>query len=101
MDRILVGELRGVGNVYQGESLLMEAPYAIDVYRELIGGIPGLIEVLGRLQAPSRIFSLLGKPLTLELDDTRRFDFCFETADGGIVYMGGMRGADGEPCEIA
>ncbi len=86
MGRVLE-EARGVGDLYEGETRLGEATYRITVYQETqsVGsfGASGSqeIDLMKRISGdidpapPLDRFQIVGKVLTLHLENGRRWDF--------------------------
>lgn len=80
----------GRGSVYtKDDTLLGEADYAIAVLQtvhvERDGRIPGLKDIEGWIEPIGPIAT----PLTLHLQDGRRFDFFYSNSEGGIEDRAG------------
>jgi hypothetical protein len=83
----VIEDVQGEGDVYEGEKRLGEASYRITVYQktetvksfgpsgsrevDVLQQITGAVNV----KLPLNDFDLLGKVLTLHLEDGRRWDF--------------------------
>ena len=60
--------------------------YNITTMQDFIDGIPGLKGIHGRVRIEgTEGFDLLGKPLTLHLEDGRVLDFFISDSDGNIA----------------
>ena len=60
--------------------------YNITTTREFIDGLPGLQRIHGQVRVEGiEGFNLLGKPLTLQLEDGRVLDFFISNSDGEIA----------------
>jgi hypothetical protein len=73
-------ELRGRGNLYQGDTLLCDVMYEIHVFQKLIennarqGTELKLKACYGDLYAPGYLRNLLGQEMTLHLEDGRSLE---------------------------
>jgi hypothetical protein len=100
MARRILESLRGVGEVYAGQVLLREAPYALSVWVEddsspahhsqATANIDGHIDITGIAEAV-----VLAGPgeLTLRLQDGRRLQFVLAGTGGAIIGRGGLQAA--------
>ena len=73
-------ELRGRGNLYQGDRLICDVTYEIHVYQGLVkknarqASEGKLKACYGYLYASGYLFNLLGQEMTLHLEDGRYLD---------------------------
>lgn len=93
MGKKLIDSVHGIGKIYRGDSILMEAPYSVKIYRQYQGDVPGLREILGSIEAdPLQIIPLIGQELTLEFADGARIGFFFRSGNGEIANTTGIEG---------
>ncbi len=89
----LIENLNGIGKIYRGSDLLLDAVgYEISLWLEMPGGIPGLKRIVAAL--PTLPFhqaaSLLEeKGLILEIDDGRRMPFFVKNVQGAEIANSG------------
>jgi len=92
MSKHLVEELKGVGKVYSGDSLLRITNYRLYIWREeettpAVEAIDGQIEISDVAEA----IVLAGpEALTLQLEDGRRLPFALTATHGGLVARGAL-----------
>ncbi len=97
LSKKLIDELSGTGAVYdESGKRVGEARYMLWVYQEMkFAGtlqdpdaeLPGLKDIKGRVENLDT-FDLLGKTLTLHLEDGRHLDFLIENSGGDIAGSG-------------
>jgi hypothetical protein len=86
-------ELKGRGNLYQGDTLIGDVTYEIHVFQELVeenttqASEQELKACYGSLYAPGYLFNLLGQELTLHLEDGRYLDCVAEDWNKGCVEI--------------
>ena len=93
----LIDKLPGTGPVYdESGERVGEARYMLWVYQEMKSAgtlqdpdaeLPGLKDIRGRVEGLDT-FDLLGKTLTLHLEDGRHLDFLIENSGGDIAGSG-------------
>jgi len=92
MSKHLVEELKGVGKVYSGDSLLRITNYRLYIWREeettpAVEAIDGQIEISDVAEA----IVLAGpEALTLQLEDGRRLPFALTSTHGRLVARGAL-----------
>jgi hypothetical protein len=85
LDRELLTDLSGVGQIFDGERFLREAPYVIKVFQEYKQGVPVLKRIEGSITIPFlENLHLLLKPLRLKLTDGQMINFSFINVSGAI-----------------
>jgi hypothetical protein len=87
-------ELQGVGKILLGGVEVGEVVYSIRVQR---AGLKGWHYPFARFRQRGYIefYDLLGKPVTLILEDGRRWDCCIKTLDGSVVAVGDWPAKEG------
>jgi hypothetical protein len=86
-------ELRGRGNLYQGDTLICDVTYKVHVFQESAekntrqGGEQELKGCYGSLYASAYLFNLLGKEMTLHLEDGRYLDCVAEDWKKGCLEI--------------
>jgi len=97
----LVERLEGKGRLRDKEDRAVEVFYSISIRREFhtirthdgqsqgagLHSIEGFIDGMD----PVRLYSLMGKTLTLELEDGRLLDCFLKNSDGHLIGTGGFR----------
>ncbi|MCU0239481.1 MAG: hypothetical protein MUC29_08570 [Pyrinomonadaceae bacterium] len=92
----LVDELTGVGEVFENDSLLGNVNYHINIFQEMIktqtfgnneNEEEGLKEVVGKFSSDN-LWHLLGKNLTLVLEDGRKIRFFMKNNHGEVQFSG-------------
>jgi hypothetical protein len=86
-------ELRGRGNLYQGDTLICDVTYEIHLFQELIEKNTGhaseqeLKACYGYLHASGYLLNLLGQEMTLHLEDGRYLDCVAEDWNKGRLEI--------------
>ena len=80
-------DLEGVGKILQGETVAGEVAYSIRVYT---AGAQGWQYPFARFRERGylKLYDLLDKPITLILEDGRRWDCRLSSLDGTVVAVG-------------
>jgi hypothetical protein len=88
----LTEELTGVGELFQDGTVLRRVRYAIARYQGFLVGsgmpIPGLHRIEGATDYEVTDASLVGRPLTLRLEDGRTIGVTLAARDGRILSEG-------------
>jgi hypothetical protein len=80
--RRIVGHLAGAGTIRAGNRML-PIRYALSIYQDFVGDVPGSQSVSGRLLAkPAALFDLVGVEVTLELEDKKKVAGFIADLDG-------------------
>ncbi len=90
----LIEDLSGTGSVHADDgSHLGDRSYHVKVYQEMHDAgdkeVAGLKIIEGWIDAGLDDMALVGKPLTLRLEDGLRLDFFWSNSDGAIANRGG------------
>jgi hypothetical protein len=86
-------ELRGRGNLYQGDKLICDVTYEVYLLQELIetktkrSPKPKLKACYGSLYASGYFFNILGQEMTLHLEDGRYLDCVAEDWNKGRLEI--------------
>lgn len=88
----LVEELTGVGQLLKEDAALGEVRYALNRYQGVLVGsgmpVPGLHRIDGSVDFETTDRTLLGRPLTLRLEDGRALAITLATTSGRILCEG-------------
>ena len=88
----LTEELTGVGELFQDGTVLRRVRYSIARYQGFLVGsgmpIPGLHRIEGATDYEVTDASLVGRPLTLRLEDGRTIGVTLAARDGRILSEG-------------
>ena len=88
----LTEELTGVGELFQDGTVLRRVRYSIARYQGFLVGsgmpIPGLHRIEGSTDYEVTDASLVGRPLTLRLEDGRTIGVTLAARDGRILSEG-------------
>ena len=98
----LTEELSGVGELFQDGTVLRRVRYSIARYQGFLVGsgmpIPGLHRIEGSTDYEVADASLVGRPLTLRLEDGRTIGVTLAARDGRILSEGHGPGGGCQCC---
>ena len=98
----LTEELTGVGELFQDGTVLRRVRYSIARYQGFLVGsgmpIPGLHRIEGATDYEVTDASLVGRPLTLRLEDGRTIGVTLAARDGRILSEGHGPGGGCQCC---
>lgn len=98
----LTEELSGVGELFQDGTVLGRVRYSIARYQGFLVGsgmpIPGLHRIEGSTDYEVTDASLVGRPLTLRLEDDRTIGVTLAARDGRILSEGHGPGGGCQCC---
>lgn len=98
----LTEELSGVGELFQDGTVLGRVRYSIARYQGFLVGsgmpIPGLHRIEGSTDYEVTDASLVGRPLTLRLEDGRTIGVTLAARDGRILSEGHGPGGGCQCC---
>jgi hypothetical protein len=88
----IVEELAGVGELFHDGTVLRRVRYSITRYQGMLVGsgmpVPGLHRIEGATDYEVTDVSLIGRPLTLRLEDGRTIGVTLAARDGRILSEG-------------
>ncbi|MGH9238832.1 MAG: hypothetical protein ACRD3G_12405 [Vicinamibacterales bacterium] len=88
----IVEKLSGVGELFQDGTVLRQVRYSITRYQGMLVGsgmpVPGLHRIEGATDYEVTDVSLIGRPLTLRLEDGRAIGVTLAARDGRILSEG-------------
>lgn len=88
----LVETVAGTGELLNNDTFLGRVQYSISRYQGVLVGsgmpVPGLHRLEGSTDFATRDVSLIGRPLTLRLEDGRALAITIANADGRILSEG-------------
>ena len=98
----IVEELTGVGELFQNGTVLRRVRYSITRYQGMLVGsgmpVPGLHRIEGATDYEVADVSLIGRPLTLRLEDGRSIGVTLAARDGRILSEGHGPGGGCQCC---
>ena len=98
----IIEELTGVGELFQDGTVLRRVRYSITRYQGMLVGsgmpVPGLHRIEGATDYEVADVSLIGRPLTLRLEDGRSIGVTLAARDGRILSEGHGPGGGCQCC---